>query len=573
MSKKIVLAVFVLTLFLFPKISLARENVTDWYIKDFDSQIVVNKDSSLDITEKITADCGFLPGKHGIFRILPTRLDIAGKKVSTPVELLSISNEKGQPYKYKTSKNAGDGTVTWQIGDAALTVQGVNVYVIHYKVQNAIRFDNQKFDEFYWNLNGNFWDLQADKFHATIKFPQEINAQNSAIDYYTGSIGSKSKDLATYRWSASNVLEFDSTKTILERQGVTASVTFPKNIFVPYSPNFRELYFELLYFLIPLGVLFLCYLLWRKYGDDPNFDKTVIAEYDVPGNLTPIEAGMLMKSGGFENEFITSEIIWFATKGLITIKENEKKILFFSNKDYELTQKHDPAVEGALNAAQQKILLAIFQSSATVALSSLKNKFYTNLPEIKKACKTSLKNKGLIQTTGLSISTIMKGLTPFLLWGAFVMAGSTSIFLGISIALSAASIFAFSFIMPKRTLAGAELNWKIKGFKLFMETVDKDRAAFYEKENIFEKCLPYAILFGMTKLWIQKMQEIYGADYYATHAPIWYAGSLSSFDTDSFASAMNNLSSDIASNTSAPSGAGGAGGSGGGGGGGGGGGW
>jgi len=69
------------------------------------------------------------------------------------------------------------------------------------------------------------------------------------------------------------------------------------------------------------------------------------------------------------------------------------------------------------------------------------------------------------------------------------------------------------------------------------------------------------------------MKEIYGEQYYATHTPIWYTGSLASFDADSFTSAMNSLSADIAANTSAPSGSSGAGGAGGGGGGGGGGGW
>jgi uncharacterized membrane protein len=166
----------------------------------------------------------------------------------------------------------------------------------------------------------------------------------------------------------------------------------------------------------------------------------------------------------------------------------------------------------------------------------------------------------------------MKIVGPILLWPFFI-ALDTSFLLAGSIFVTGIIVFVFGCLMPKRTPEGAELNWQIKGFKLFMETVDKDRAEFYEKENIFEKCLPYAILFGMTKIWIQKMQEIYGEGYWANHAPIWYVGNLSSFDTESFVGAMNKLSSDIAASTSSPSGSGGSGFSGGGGGGGGGGGW
>ncbi|GEM_PF-5431938 len=43
----------------------------------------------------------------------------------------------------------------------------------------------------------------------------------------------------------------------------------------------------------------------------------------------------------------------------------------------------------------------------------------------------------------------------------------------------------------------------------------------------------------------------------------WYAGNVAAFDADSFASAIDSLSSSITFNTSAPSGSGGGGGSGG----------
>jgi len=143
-----------------------------------------------------------------------------------------------------------------------------------------------------------------------------------------------------------------------------------------------------------------------------------------------------------------------------------------------------------------------------------------------------------------------------------------------SLFLSGAVTIAFGVLLRKRTLGGAELAWKIKGFKLFMKTVDKDRAAFYEKENIFEKFLPYAIAFEMTDIWIKRMEEIYGEKYFATHVPAWYIGaSAASFDASNFTSAINSLSSSISQNTSSSSGSGGGGSSGGGGGGGGGGGW
>lgn len=478
MFKKIALLIFSLGLLCFPSFSFARVTLTDWYIQDFDSKIVVNKDSSLDITETIKADCGNLPDKHGIFRILPTQVNISGKKIQMPVELISISNEKGKDYKYDTTKDFNNGTVTWKIGDANKTVQGVNTYIIKYKVENTIRFGNPAFDELYWNLNGNFWTIQTDKFHASIVFPNEINKQNATVEYYTGLANSKEKSLATYAWTSSNVLEISSNETLQEGSGITASITFPKNIIAPYAPSLWKTYGEYLFFLIPLIAFIACFLLWKKYGEDPKVDRAIIAEYAPPADLSPIEMGTLMKSGGFENSFITAEIIWLATRGLIVIKEIEEKVLFFSTKDHELTQKHDANVELTLNGAQQKILQAVFVAGAVIKLSSLKNKFYTNIKGIQEVAKKSLVKKKLIQDAGISIGFAMKVASPFLLWPAFILLNN-SIILGFSLIVSAVIVFIFGFIMPRRTPKGAELNWQIEGFKLFMETVDKDRAAFY----------------------------------------------------------------------------------------------
>jgi uncharacterized membrane protein len=564
--------IFISAFFLNMRLVSARENVNDWYIKEFDSNIIVNKDSSLDISEKITADCGNAQGKHGIFRILPESINVKGEKIKTPIELVNITDFNSNPLRYLESRNYSDSTVTWKIGDANKSVQGENYYWIHYKVKNVIRFWDEDFDEFYWNLTGNFWDLEIDRFHTSIVFPDGVSQENSTVEYYTGFSGEKRKDLANYQWNSDNVLEFNSIKMLEKQQGITVSVIFPKNIFIPYKFSFWELYGKYFSFLIPITAFFVCFMLWWKYGRDPKIDKTIIPEYDAPGNLSPIELGMLMSNGTFKNSFITAEIINFATKKIITIKEIDEKVLFFHNKDYELFQTNDIDAEGKLNIAQARILSKVFEKSRKIKLASLKTEFYTAISDIKDKTKKLLESKKLIVISGLyfRIAFMATGVT--LMFVAFITA-ALSVFFMLSLFISGIIFLIFSFIMPKRTPAGAELNWQIKGFKLFMETVDKDRAAFYEKENIFEKFLPYAIIFGITEIWINKMKEIYGEDFYANYAPVWYAGNIGSFDAGSFSNTIDSLSSSIAASTSSPSGSGGGGGAGGGGGGGGGGGW
>lgn len=571
---KLILIIFAAQ-FLLAGNSFARENVTDWYIKRFDSQIVVNRDSSLIVTEKIVADCGQAIGKHGIFRVLPYRINIEGRgEIKTPIDLISITDENGVKYEYTQSKNSTDGTMTWKIGDPDKTVQGENVYVIKYKVDNAIRFYDKNFDEFYWNLTGNFWDLEIDSARVEIIFPEEVNRSNSTVDLYSGYLGKKGNALADFKWMNSNMLEFNALRTLAQREGITASITFPKNIFTPYAPSFLEAYGRYLFLIIPIGVFIICFRFWRKYGDDQPFGKTIIAQYEIPENMSMIETGLLMTNGTFKNNFVTAEIINLAVKKIITIKEIENKILFFNLKDYEFSRSGNNEAESKLSGPQKIILNKLFEKGDTIRLHSLKNDFYKILNELKSSGNDILATQDLIGRKGLKYSLIFIPIGFILLFFGVFFVMSVSGWLGLAVGIAGLIIIIFGFIMPKRTEKGAELNWKIKGFKLFMETVDKDRAKFYEQENIFEKFLPYAILFGITNIWIKRIKEIYGEEYFASHAPVWYVGhNLNSFDADSFSAALDNLSSSIATNTSTPSGSGGSGGSGGGGGGGGGGGW
>lgn len=562
--------------FVFASNSNARENVTYWYVKDFNSEIIVNKDSSLDITETIIADCGTGIDKHGIFRILPEVIKVEGRgKIKTPIELISITDSLGNPYEYTTSKNTGNKTVTWKIGDANKTVQGVNTYVIRYRVENAVRFWDDNFDELYWNLTGNFWDLEIDKAKIRIIFPSEVNKDNSLVSLYSGSLGAKSSSLAEYQWSNRNVLEVESTKILPMKNGITASITFPKNIFTQYKPSLWEMFKDYLFLLIPVGVFVFCFRFWKKYGDDPDFDRTLIAQYEPPKDMSPVEIGLLMNNGTLKNEFITAEIIKFATEGIISIEEDNEKLLFFNSKDYKFIRKNNQEAESKLNQIEKDILDKIFSRGDVIKLSSLKNNFYKILSNVKKNTNELLANKNLIVAKGVKYSYVMIPIGAALtFFGLFHGSAIFGIWFGLATAISGAIVLIFGLIMPKRTFEGAEMNWKLKGFKLFMETVSVDRAKFYEKENIFEKFLPYAVLFEITDIWIRRIKEIYGEEYFSNYVPTWYIGSnLSSFDVDTFDSAISSLSNSISANTSAPSGSGGSGGAGGGGGGGGGGGW
>lgn len=566
-------ALFGIMLFL-PTIVKARDasQITDWYIKDFQSEIVVNKDSSLLITERITADCDNLPDKHGIFRILPLYYqETTNKKVSTPIELKSITDFAGQSIPYSTTKNRSD--ITWKIGDANKTVTGENDYIITYLVKNTIRFDSPSFDEFYWNLNGNFWQIETDKFTGNIKFPSEITEDNTAISAYSGKIGTNSNSLASYKWTDSHTLQFISSKTLKPGEGITASVTFPKSIISPYNPTLTEKYGQYLFFLIPLIIFFLCLNIWRRFGKDFKLNRAIMAEYDIPDKLSPIEFTVLFDNGQLKTQAISAAIIGLAVKGYIKIEQIEKKGLF-GKKDFKLIKLDG---KNPLSIIDKNLLSYLFGGATEINLNDLENKFYSNITRLKDESIEFLSKGNYVDKAGYGWQIGFFVMAFVSLFGTIFAFTANSFVLATALILSIIIFVIFAILMPKRTKKGAETFWRMQGFKLFISMTEKYRANFDEKENIFEKFLPYAMIFGLTKIWINNMKKIYGESYFNTYHPIWFYGLMfTNFDAKTFDSMItdlsNNMNSVIASNPSS-SGAGGGGFAGGGGGGGGGGGW
>ncbi len=613
MLKKAPALIFLpLVLFLFsPTIILARDKstVSDWYIKDFSSEIIVNDDGSLNITEKIDADCGLMPDKHGIFRTLPTFYQKSTtEKISTPVELLSITDFNDATIPYATSKNFFDKTITWQIGDPNKTVTGENFYKISYKVKNAVRAGSD-FDELYWNLNGNFWQMEIDSFKTKIFFPPTIDYANTELATYSGAFGTNNDQLAQYSWVFQNTLLATSKRTLLAGEGITISAAFPKGLIHAYTPGFFDQYGNYFFLLLPLGLLYFCLRIWQKYGRDPKLHKSIIAQYEPPTGLGPLETGMLQNGGRLNNKYISATIIDLAVKGFLKIEQLDKKSVlgkidyklilikteFTSLKNYEKiviagifgpeNEIKNPFVgnpitintmQGKTNIDDVEQKLTKVSADKEKLLSDLDNNFYLFVDPIRQSAFNDLIFDNYLIKTGFILQLVF-GITGFIIILASILGFMTNLILGSSLLMSGLILMIFSGIMPQMSQTGAETLWQIRGFKLYMETAEKYREQFNEKENIFEKYLPYAMVFGIVPLWVKKIKATYGEAYFNTYHPYWFYGAaMMSFNPDTFTKSMDqlsqNMSSAITSNPSS-SGVGGGGFSGGGGGGGGGGGW
>lgn len=285
--------------------------------------------------------------------------------------------------------------------------------------------------------------------------------------------------------------------------------------------------------------------------------------------------GMIDNQGVLKNGYITATIVNLAVKKIMTIEVVGKKGIL-QKEDYKL--KVTGNNQQMVDESEKIVFDKLFEGQTEIMMSSLQNKFYAHIPNISKAVSQILVNQNLIKRAGSNLKVILLVLAGLSFFVSFFLMVIT-IGLGAGAVVSAIIIFIFAFLMPSRTQEGAELEMRIKGFRMYMETAEKYQQQFNEKENIFERFLPYAILFGMTKEWLEKMKTIYGEEYFNSYQPTWLYGAMLTgghFDLDNFTGTLNSMSSNMASTiASAPSssGSGGGGFSGGGGGGGGGGGW
>ncbi|OIP06638.1 hypothetical protein AUK41_02115 [Candidatus Berkelbacteria bacterium CG2_30_43_20] len=574
-----IFAIFVIFVTLDHPTKLRARVENAWSVDDYQSDIIVNTDASLYIKETIKASCPGCIDKHGIFRVLPLQYTNDHRKhISSPLELQSITDETGKPYPFTTKNNTFNHTLMWKIGDPNIDVTGDHTYVIIYRVKNAVRSANPQFDELYWNLSGNFWDIPIDHFTAHITFPKPIAQSNTRINLYSGTQGTKTNTFGSSVWTDPQVLTVSSTDILEPRNGITLSTTFPKGIITPYIPGFREQYADYAFLMLPILAFMGMCMLWIRYGKDPKIHAGVVPEFGAPDNLTPMQISMIMTNGSLRKEAITAEIVNLAVQGIIKITQIPKKGIF-GKEDYELEKLRD---DPQLTLSQKDLVdrLFILKVHNKIKLSSLVDSFYNDVSKIEDTLHSELFPKKLVP----------ENQSAWFVWILVIVFGSIFAFSGsfmslfiygfdiraISIIVTLVILIGFLCIMPKRSTENVTMLFKIKGFRYYMETAEKYRQKFNEKENIFERFLPYAILFGLTGLWVQKMRDIYGEKYIAAYHPIWYSGgNFSSFNVTSFTTSMNSISSAVSSASSAPSssGSGGGGFSDGGGGGGGGGGW
>jgi len=595
----------------------AALHARDITIRDYQSDVVVNRDGTTDVTE--TLRVYFEGSWNGIFRDLSLQHTTGqGRQARLDVDVLGVTDVNGGSLQY-WKEHPGSGVLRIKIAvpgasDAERTV------VIHYRVNNAVRyfFENDAggvHDELYWNVTGNAWDFPIE--HVRARFTVPDGALPTQYHAYTGYAGSSGSDATVT--VAGQTVTAEVTRPLSAREGLTLAVTWPAGVLARPSEaalRTRELLSFWPLLLAPLAFV-LMLRRWMKHGRDPR-EQAIVVQYAPPDEMTPAEMGTLVDNSADLRDII-STLVDLAVRGHVGIEEVEDKHLFglISNQDWVFHRLKE-STEG-LAAHEREFLNALFSGASygpawsavkaasaraaaaraagqeveaggyvdtaaqagepSVRLSSLKNQFYRSLPGIRTAIFERLVERGyyLKRPDTVKGAWMAFGIVLAVLSG---IAGGSLADAGVGwfnpMALLAGGIAAgviiaiFGALMAARTEKGARAREAALGFREFLDKVESDRyRRMITSPEMFERYLPYAMAFGVEGRWAKAFEDIY------REPPGWYAGSgYHSFSAASFSSSMSSMGTSAASTmSSSPSGSGGGGSSGGGSGGGGGGGW
>jgi len=606
------------------------------HVADYDVTLDVRADGRLVITEAIQVDFGPVR-RHGIYRTLPVQYPRPAPgglpaAYRLRVRLISVTDPAGRPYQVR-QRRVGR-SVEWRIGDPNVYVQGRQTYVIRYEVRRGLLFLADH-DELYWNCIGHEWEWPIGHARCTVLLPEGVNPAAVRTTFYTGTFGSREQE---GRSSVEGHRVVFEAGPLAVGEGLTVVVGWPKGVVRPPADWQNLLWWItdnwglLLGVLLPPVVGGFLFLRWWRHGRDPVWRQAIVPQYQPPAGLTPAEVGVLLDERADPID-VTATVIDLAVRGYLRLREEvSRKMLVFKNIDYifefpdhapspDTLKDHErivyeglrppgqgngagpaalsPSERLGVSAVGPKRILPLGESTearpapTSVRLSDLKGKFYLTLRDAQEALYRRMAADGYFAGNPQKIRSTYQGLGSLLFpFGCFfgatvalVLEASllNVIAVGAGIGLAGLILRLFGPAMPRRTARGVQALWAILGFREFIRRVERDRLErlLREDPNLFDRVLPYALVFGVADEWAEKFQGLLQKppDWY--ESPAWMSGTFRpqalmdslSHSVTSMNSVLPSAPSRSSGFGSGGSGFGGGGFSGGGGGGGGGGGW
>ena len=600
--------------------------VDDFVFESFDVEYVLGIDadrrSTLTTRETLVAVFPDFDQNRGIRRYIPSTYD--GHPLQN--EIVSVTDENGQRRDFEEAfeSEGGDFQVLTIAVPEEQFVHGRQTYVIEYTQRDVTAyFEDTNDDEWYWDTNGTGWAQPFGEVSATAQLSEGLAGTLVGTDCYYGVDGAETQCEAP-------VTDNTITARVTDLgpgENMTIVAAFPAGTFV--EPPFELFaWVPLPIFIggglslaaVVLGFIFRFTVLRGAPGTG-----IVVAQYEPADDISALLAANLFNKS---QKGMAASIVDLAVRRKVRIVEKPAEGFFARGTTFGV-QSLD---ETGLSADDQRVTSALFASSAMGFLRSMFGGGSVSTPGIvtigqpvaaPTATSAPSEVRWLVkkdQILGQKVVAITKAVAadavrrklrrkppalPIIIVGLLIVAGflimlfggfgaqsDLGIIVGVfgMIALSWIGVGLLIMLGSRRPLTreGALAVEHLEGLREYIRLAEADRLQMLQSVTgaertkttgspdvikIYERLLPYAVIFGLEKEWAGEL-----AKYYDTNPPDWYSGSnVGAFNVGVFASSIGGLSSSVSSSysgsasSSSSGGSGGGGSSGGGGGGGGGG--
>ena len=526
-------------------------------ITKFDAEYSLGRDgenrSTLAATWRITAN--FPPNQnHGIAPIFVKNYD----GHPTSFSLKSVTDERGASLKHSWNGNE------LRIGDKDTYVRGEKTYIIKFTQRDVTKhYKDTGRDEFYWDVIGNEWRVPMENVRVLMKIDRSLQAaQRGELFCYVGRYGS------TKRCNVSG----DKGETVTNvsrlnrREGITMAVGFNSGTFAEYQESLVERLIKIWAMVqIPASILAVILMIWcgwryRRLFGRKNELKPIPPEYLPPNQASVLASAYILKKYDalmVKGSAKVAQMLDLAVRHYIKLYE-VKKASFLRSAQYEieivkdlkeLRPEESEVVRDMFGSSMpnpgQRLNLKKLQNSVSYAARTRDDdRNLKNLVCGKYGlCEQKPANKRAVQRWALEI-----GIIGVLLLSPLLLA-------------VAAMLFSLSFGWSL-TDEGLALRRYLSGLKMYIGAAETERLrmlqspegaekvkvdATDEKQlvKLYERVLPYAVLFGQEKEWSAQLGKYYEQ---VGEQPDWYSGQ-GAFNAAAFAAGMSSLSS-VASSAS-----------------------
>jgi uncharacterized membrane protein YgcG len=481
---------------------------------------------SFDVDITINGDGSFMVREHQTFSFKggPFTYAYAEIPLDKVVEIVDISvDENGMPYRRSTSEGM-PGTFAVMVQGKKLSVtwwypptsNARRSFTLAYLVRGGLRYYDGG-DQLWWKAVSPEITVPVRSSRVLVHLPAMLSDSELRIASYGASAQISRPDPSTVSFTASD---------IQPGQGLEIRVQFPHGLVSGSPPPWQaeadrqaalepyialaNLMLLLLGVLIGLGSIGSVFLLWFTHGRDrPAIVPATIIK-DPPDDSPPALVGTLMDES-LDIRDVVATLIDLARRGALSIEHLGQDWIFYKGDE-----------SAATHPFEKLMLMQLFGGAKSRRLSSQKEQFYAAMPRIEEEVFKELTSQGMFTENpravigrfgclGIGILVIafisFWGATASGLWGAYALAVGLGI-LGLALLVVAP-------FMPQKTAKGTATVQRWKAFRNYLANISRYTDLQVAKD-LFEKFLPYAIAFGLTKRWMDSFAAV------GVPQPEWY---------------------------------------------------